>query len=731
MSYIKGNYRASIYNSDKGYIIGLFKIKETNDNELENYINKTITFTGYFDSLNSDENYIFNGDVVNHPKYGLQYKVSSYDRIKPSDIDGIIQFLSSDLFKGIGSSLATKIVKTLGENTLNLILEDKNVLYNVPKLSEKKMDIIYDTLLKYEESHRTIVYLTELGFSMKDSLLIYNKYKERTINEIEYNIYNIIDNIDEIDFIKIDSIARKINIDLNDSSRIKACIYYIISSLTFNNGDTYLTKEEIYNGACKYLNYEITDFDKYLSEIEYEGKIVIINDKYYLKDIYNSELNITNKIRILLNKKKEKYKNLDNYINLLEKDNNIIYNDEQKEAIISSLENNITIITGGPGVGKTTIIKAIVDLYIRINNLRTEQDLDEIKLLAPTGRASKRLSESTLLKSSTIHRFLKWDKDTNSFGVNEYNKDYSKLIIIDEVSMIDTLLLDSLFKGLTNNIKLVLVGDYNQLPSVGPGLVLKDLIDSNTIKTIKLERLYRQKENSYIPYLAKEIKDNNLSDFLIQTDDYTFLECNSINIRSSLIDICSKLIEKNYSYKRVQIMAPMYSSINGIDNLNKILQNVFNPKSEDKKELLVGDVIFRENDKILQLVNMPDNNVYNGDIGIIEKIIPSNISESKKNEIVVNYDGNLVTYLPKDFSSIKHGYVISIHKSQGSEFEFVIIPICSSYKRMLYRKLIYTGITRAKSKLVLIGDKDSFIYAVSNNNEILRKTTLMEKIMNI
>ena len=286
MSYIKGNYKTSIYESDKGYIIGLFKIKETDDSDLENYVNKTITFTGYFDSLNQDENYIFNGEVVEHPKYGLQYKVSSYERIKPSDIDGIIEFLSSGLFKGIGEKLAAKIVKTLGENTLNLILDDKTNLYQVPKLSEKKIDLIYNTLLKYEESHKTIVYLTELGFSMKDSLLIYNKYKNRTITEIEYNIYNLIDN--DIDFIKIDSIAKKMNIDLNDTGRIKACIYYIMSYLTFSNGDTYLTLNEIYDNTYKYLNFEIMDFEKYLQELEYENKIIILNDKYYIKEIYLS-----------------------------------------------------------------------------------------------------------------------------------------------------------------------------------------------------------------------------------------------------------------------------------------------------------------------------------------------------------------------------------------------------------------------------------------------------------
>ena len=732
MTYIKGNYRGSIYESDKGYIIGLFKIKETDDEQLEIYINKTITFTGYFDLLNIDENYIFKGEVIEHPKYGLQYKVNEFERIKPDDVDGIIEFLSSDLFKGIGEKLATKIVKILGKNTLNLILEDKMNLYKIPKISEKKVDIIYNTLLKYEESHKIVVYLTELGFTMKEALAIYNKYKDKTIIEIEYNIYNLIDNIDGINFIKIDSIAKNMNISLDDERRIEACIYYMITLLTYNNGDTYLTKDEICYNTFKFLKFEVTFIDKYLQKLEYEEKIIIIDDKYYLKEIYASEIYIAEKIKKLLKNKKSKYTDLDKKISLLEKDNGILYNDEQKEAIISSLENNITIITGGPGVGKTTIIKAIVDLYISINHLTEEEIEQNIRLLSPTGRASKRMSEQTFLKASTIHRFLKWDKENNTFGVNEYNKEYCNLVIIDEVSMIDTLLLESLFKGLTNNIKLVMVGDYNQLPSVGPGFVLKDMIDSNKIPVIKLERLYRQNNNSYIPVLAKEIKENDLSqDFMIPKDDFTFLECSSNSIRSNLVDICTKLIDKKYTYKRVQIMAPMYASINGIDNLNKLMQEVFNPKDELKKEIISGDVIFRENDKILQLVNLPDKNVYNGDIGIIDKIILAKDSESKKNEIIVNYDGNYVTYLPKDLVYIKHGYVISIHKSQGSEFEFVILPICNSYNRMLYKKIMYTAVTRAKRKLLIIGDKDAFIYSISNDNEIIRKTTLLDRLMNI
>ena len=387
------------------------------------------------------------------------------------------------------------------------------------------------------------------------------------------------------------------------------------------------------------------------------------------------------------------------------------------------------IITGGPGTGKTTIIKAITELYQKLNKLDYDGLVRELALLAPTGRASKRMSESTMLPSSTIHRFLKWNKDTNEFMINETNKASSKLVIIDEVSMIDINLFDSLLKGLTNDIKLILVGDYNQLPSVGPGQVLKDLIESEVIDTVHLDHLYRQDENSYITSLAHEIKEGELSENFRETkSDYTFLECSSSSIKKNLKNLCKQIIEKGYDYKSVQLLAPMYKGENGIDLLNKELQDVFNPKDENKREITSGDVIFRENDKILQLVNMPDDNVYNGDIGTIKYIKYGNTSKTGKNEIYVDFDGNVVKYTSKDFIKIKHGFIISIHKSQGSEFEVVVMPICNAYRRMLYRKLIYTGITRAKKKLILIGETSAFLESVYNNNEYIRNSKLLEKL---
>lgn len=729
--YIKGPFKRSIFSSEKGYIVGICKIKETNIESLERYINKTITFTGYFHELNEDDTYFFYGEELEHPKYGLQFEVTEYERVKPEDKDGIVQFLASDLFKGVGEKLATQIVDTLGEQTLDRILEDVNCLTLVPKLSSKKANQIYQTLVKYESSHKTIVYLTDLGFSMKDALSIYNKYKDKTIVSIEHNIYQFIDAIDEITFQKVDGIARKMNVLEDHENRIKACIIYIMKQLVFKNGDTFLTKEEIYHVTIDTLKIELSEdlFLEYLEELIVEEKIVKEEDCYYLWETYESEQNILNKFQTLIHREVNPQSKLEKELTALEESLGIVYNAKQKEAIKKALTNHLLIITGGPGTGKTTIIKAIVDLYKNLHHLDEESLKKELALLAPTGRASKRMSEATLFPATTIHRFLKWNKENNRFGIDEYNKDNSRFIIIDEVSMIDLPLLDHLLRGLTDHIKLVLVGDYNQLPSVGPGQLLKDFIESEVIDTVHLDLLYRQDENSYITTLAQEIKEDSLSETFLETrSDYTFLECHSYSIGENLKRVCKQISDKGYDYKRVQVMAPMYAGVNGIDHLNQELQDVFNPPSESKRELKVDDIIFREHDKVLQLVNMPDENIFNGDIGIIDRIVYANTSKSGKNEIYVDYDGNIVKYTPKDFGKMKHGFIISIHKSQGSEFEVVVMPISTHYKRMLYRKLIYTGITRAKRKLILLGEPDAFLYGIHHEEERKRKSNFCQKL---
>lgn len=733
-SYIKGKYKRSIFSSDNGYVIGLFKVKETNDEQVKDYVDKTITFTGYFADLNENDDYTFYGEMIQHPKYGYQYQVKEYERIKPQDKDGIIAFLSSDIFPGIGEKMATKIVEVLGENALDQILEDETCLNLVPKLSYQKAKRIKAILEKQEESSKIMIYLTDLGFNMQDSLSIYNQYKANTIINIEENIYQLIDDIPTIHFKKVDAISRKLNVPLKDKKRIKSCFIYITEMLIYQKGDTYLSLEEITMHLFQYLQFEIdlSLLRLYIDELRLEGKIVLENKNIYLKDMYDAEENIICHLKYLMTNQKDHYKKLPQMITKLEKKKNIQYNDKQKQAIQKAIENHILIITGGPGTGKTTIIEAIVDIYQSLNHFNGTDLIEHIALLAPTGRASKRMSEATNLPATTIHRFLKWNKETNEFMVNETNKDTSELIIVDEVSMIDILLLDHLLKGISNQAKIVLVGDYHQLPSVGPGNVLRDLIQSNTIDMVSLELLYRQEEHSYINILASNIKEGIIQDdFLKQRHDYMFLCCDSMSILENIIFTCQELIDQKIDPNKIQMMAPMYAGINGIDHLNQELQKLFNPKDESKNELIYGNTIFREHDKVLQLVNMPDDNVFNGDVGTIEYIIKASVSKSKKNEIYVNYDGNIVRYLPKDFNKIKHGFTISIHKSQGSEFDIVILPICMSYHRMLYRKLIYTAITRARKKLILIGEEKAFIYSIKNNHEYIRKTKLCEKMKSI
>ena len=729
--YIKGTYRKSIFQSPQGYVIGIFKVRETDDESLKDYINKTITFTGYFHELTEEDHYIFYGEGVDHPKYGFQFQVSGYEKVKPEDKDGVIAFLSSDLFPGIGEKQATLIVETLGEKALDKILEDASCLSLVPKLSSKKAKKVYDTLVKYEESHKTIVYLTELGFSMKDALHIYNTYKSFTIETLEHNIYRVMNEVDDISFLKLDAIALSQGMEKEDERRVKAGILYTIQSLTFQTGNTYFSKQELYQETCKNLKQPLEEnlFTSQFQELIDEEEIVEEEDRYYEKEMYQYEVEVADQIQFLCHLPQIKYKKMKKVLEEYEQSCGVVYNEKQKEAIIQALTNHCFIITGGPGTGKTTIVKALIELYQKLNNLNYDQLMEELRLLAPTGRASKRMSETTLLPASTIHRFLKWNKETNEFGINAYHKDDGKLIIVDEVSMIDLPLLHSLLDGLKKQIQIVFVGDYNQLPSVGPGQVLRDFIESETIPMVELDLLYRQDENSYIPTLAQEIKNNALSEnYLKEKSDYTFLKCHSESIRNNLKTICKQILEKGYTDKQVQVMAPMYRGMNGIDQLNKELQEVFNPKDPSKREFHYGDVIYREHDKVLQLVNMPDENVFNGDIGTIERILYENESPNKKKEIYIDYDGMLVKYEPKDFSSVKHAFVITIHKSQGSEFPIVIMPLCMSYHRMLYRKLIYTGITRAKKKLILLGEPQAFLESIHNSQEQIRKTTLKERL---
>lgn len=720
-NFIKGYLYKEIYRNEmNGYMVGLFKIK---DNNID-YDDDIIHITGVLPRLSEKKEYILYGELVVHNKYGKQFNVTSFDINLPTKEEELVVFLSSDLFP-IGEVTAKRIVDTYHEETINKILENKDCLQIIPRLNKQKIDKIYNTLLEYQSTSNIVLELTKLGFDMKDSLSLLNKYNKKILDNVNNNVYDLIDT-DDMSFIKIDEIALSMGITDTDDRRIKALIVYIMKSLCFNNGDTYLLLEEISSTLANYISITSEKLDYLMLKLVKDKKIIIEDKRYYLRKFYEAEKYICERLCFLNDMSITSDISIDKYIDNKEKDNNIKYDELQKKAIHSGVNNNITIITGGPGTGKTTIVKAIVNILIHEKKIKQ----DDIALLAPTGRASKKLMETTSISASTIHKYLGWDKDTNTFATDEYCPNSQKYVIVDEVSMIDTLLMEALLKGIRRDTKLILVGDYYQLPSVSEGQVLKDIIDSDCLPVIRLNQIYRQSEGSYILNLAYDIKNKNISeDLFIKKDDYLYINSDNDNTSSYIKEIVKKALKKGYTDREVQVLAPMYKSLNGIDNLNIILQDLFNPKTDSKREIKVGDIIFREYDKVLQLVNDPDNNVYNGDIGYIEEII---ISKEKKivNQININYDGTIVNYTPDKFINFRHGYAISIHKAQGSEFDMVIMPITNSFKRMLNNKLIYTGVTRAKKSLVVVGDSSSFIYGINNDYIDNRKTYLKDLIIN-
>ena len=726
VSYIKGNYRRSIYQNASGYTIGIFKVSDTNDERLADYLDRTITFTGYFHELNDTDTYILYGKLVNHDKYGEQFQVENYERCKPEEKSAIIEFLTSGLFKGIGEKKAKKIADVLGKDTLKIIIENPENLLLIPTITKKNVETLHTKLKEYESSYETIMYLNDLGFNTKDSMVIYNYYKAKTKQIIEEDIYQLIYDIVDINFKKVDQIAIKMGVAKDSMIRIKASLIYIMNEVSNTYGHSYYIKEELISLLPRVLLSEITIdmFEDAILDLINDSKIVLKEEKYYLKEMYDSETLIVKRLRLLENNPKTILKKLDDKIKDLEDFFGIVYNDEQKQAIKESYERDFLIITGGPGTGKTTIMKAITELYRVCNKLNYERLQEKIALLAPTGRAAKRMSETTGLKASTIHRFLKWQKETNKFQVNEYNKSKVEFVIIDEASMIDTYLMAHLLKGISANCKILMVGDDHQLPSVGPGQMLHDLIESKKLEVVKLKQLYRQKKDSNIISLAYDVRNTEIiNERFNKTDDLTFISCPPEQVIRNIIEISTTYKDK--SYRKFQILAPMYKTLVGIDEINNHIQKIFNEASKEKKELKIGDVTFRENDKVIQLTNMPEENVYNGDIGIIDRIITS-----PKKEIHIDYDGNVVKYTPTNFNTFRLAYSISIHKAQGSEFDIVIIPIVKNYNKMLYQKLIYTAITRCKKRLYLIGDIKALEIAVKNTKEDIRRTTIKEFLIN-
>ena len=714
MSEIKGKLSKIIFhNNQNGYTVGLLKVKES---DIDDLVNKTVTFTGSLPDLNEIDTYIMTGSLTNHEKYGSQFQVKSINRIMPQETDAMIDILSSNLFKGIGKKTAEKLVSVFKEKTFDVILNDTSNLLLIPGISEKQAKTLKEALKQYQGSYEDILMLNKLGFSTSESMKIYHYYKDKLNEVLDGNLYNIYYDIDEISFPRVDSIfVAKYKKD--SPSRVAGAIIYIIKTLSMTYGHTYFSKEEVNSYLFRVLKVEVSEkvvADAYNSLLVDE-RIVIKDDRLYLWEMYEAETLIARRLRLLAHEDKIKYKNLDTKIKEIETHYGIVYTDEQLDAIKLAITRKVAIITGGPGTGKTTILKGILDLYKVLSSSDKIRLNEQIALLAPTGRASKRMSEVTNFEASTIHRFLKWNKDTNRFQINEYNKSSVSFVIIDEASMIDTMLLANLLKGLKSSCHIIFVGDANQLPSVAAGDVLNDMIESKELPVYALKNWHRQGSDSKIIPFAHRINEGILDRELLNSgSDLEFIPCKDNEIIEVIGNVC-----KDYNSYDLQVLAPIYKNRNGIYAINDHLQKLWNPKSPSKKEIEGNESIYREKDKVIQLSNMKDESVFNGDIGIIDRI---KLLGNK--ELYIDYDGNLVKYTKSMLQNFTLGYAISIHKSQGSEFDTVLIPFTFDYRKMLYRKLIYTGVTRCKKKLILVGDINALEQAIRNNQEQKRRTSL-------
>ena len=714
MSEIKGKLSKIIFhNNQNGYTVGLLKVKES---DIDDLVNKTVTFTGNLPDLNEIDTYIMTGNLTNHEKYGSQFQVKSINRIMPQETDAMIDILSSNLFKGIGKKTAEKLVSVFKEKTFDVILNDTGNLLLIPGISEKQAKTLKEALKQYQGSYEDILMLNKLGFSTSESMKIYHYYKDKLNEVLDGNLYNIYYDIDEISFPRVDSIFVA-KYEKDSPSRVAGAIVYIIKTLSMTYGHTYFSKEEVNSYLFRVLKVEVSEkvvADAYNSLLVDE-RIVIKDDRLYLWEMYEAETLIARRLRLLAHEDKIKYKNLDTKIKEIETHYGIVYTTEQLDAIKLAITRKVAIITGGPGTGKTTILKGILDLYKLLSSSDKIRLNEQIALLAPTGRASKRMSEVTNFEASTIHRFLKWNKDTNRFQINEYNKSSVSFVIIDEASMIDTMLLANLLKGLKSSCHIIFVGDANQLPSVAAGDVLNDMIESKELPVYALKNWHRQGTDSKIIPFAHRINEGILDRELLNSgSDLEFIPCRDNEIIEVIGNVC-----KDYNSYDLQVLAPIYKNRNGIYAINDHLQKLWNPKSPSKKEIEGNEGIYREKDKVIQLSNMKDESVFNGDIGIIDRI---KLLGNK--ELYIDYDGNLVKYTKSMLQNFTLGYAISIHKSQGSEFDTVLIPFTFDYRKMLYRKLIYTGVTRCKKKLILVGDINALEQAIRNNQEQKRRTSL-------
>lgn len=733
--YFSGTIERIIFENPSSFFrILLLNIDDT-DADFDDF---EIIVTGTMADIIEGEDYTFWGNLVQHPKYGEQLKLIRYERAKPTS-KGLVKYFSSDHFKGIGVKTAQKIVDLYGDNTIDKVLAEPEKLHDIVGLSAKNREAFIMKLRQNYGTERVLAKLSEYGISNKLAFQIQDFYKEETLEIVEHYPYQLVEDIQGIGFKIADQLAQSLGIESTAPERFRAGLLHTLLTQSMEKGDTYLEAKELLEHTIELLEssrqieLDPNSVANELAHLIEEDKVQHVDTKIFENSLFFAEEGICNNLlRILEKGNQNKYEpeNIEAALAQIEEKFAISYDAIQKQAICDAIQHKIFILTGGPGTGKTTVINGIIAVYALLHglDLHKSQDLP-ILLAAPTGRAARRMNELTGLPSATIHRHLGMTGDDDTSHLDDYLD--ADFIIVDEFSMVDTWLANQLLSNISSNSKLLIVGDADQLPSVSPGQVLADLLKIPLLPQTKLEKIYRQGEDSTIVTLASQIQKGTLPiDFIEKKADRSYFEVRSEQIPQMIERIVEVAIRSGIPAQDVQVLAPMYRGQAGIDHINQLMQDLINPVVKEQLIFEATDGQYRQGDRVIHLVNDAESNVFNGDLGYITDLLPAKYADSKQDELTINFDGNDIVYQRSEWYKIRLAYAMSIHKSQGSEFPVVILPITSSSHRMLQRNLIYTAITRAKNKLVLLGEKSAFAFAVKNTGTT-RKTYLFQRFANL
>ena len=733
--YFSGTIERIIFENPSNFFrILLLDIEDTDAEDFEDF---EIIVTGSMADIMEGEDYTFWGSLVQHPKYGQQLKISRYERAKLSS-KGLVKYFSNDHFKGIGVKTAQKIVQLYGEDTedtIDKILAEPEKLTQINGLAAKNREAFVAKLRLNYGTEMVLAKLAAYGIPNKLAFQIQDTYKEETLDIVEKYPYQLVEDIQGIGFKIADHLAEELGIQSDAPERFRAGLVHTLLTQSMERGDTYVEARDLLEHTIELLESSrqveldpslVADELAHLIE---EDKVQNVETKIFENSLFFAEEGIKSNLVRLLEKGEQDCFDADNItaaIQQVEESSGISYDSIQKEAIRQAINQKVFILTGGPGTGKTTVINCIIAVYAQLRglDLRKVNDLP-ILLAAPTGRAARRMNELTGLPSATIHRHLGMTGDDDTSHLDDYLD--ADFIIVDEFSMVDTWLANQLLSNISSQTKLLIVGDADQLPSVSPGQVLADLLQIPTIPQTKLETIYRQSEESTIVTLASQIQKGILpADFTDKKADRSYFEARNEHIPPMIEKIASAAIRSGIPAQDVQVLAPMYRGPAGIDQINNLMQNLINPVEKEELTFEAPDCQYRQGDRVIHLVNDAESNVFNGDLGYITDLLPGKYTDSKQDELTIDFDGNELVYQRSEWYKIRLAYAMSIHKSQGSEFPVVILPITKSSHRMLQRNLIYTAITRAKSKLILLGEKVAFDYAVKNTGTA-RKTYLIER----